>query len=118
MTMLTEKFDAYGDVLPDVARDEREAAKTASVVLSRIGQYAFWLLVIVIVSARVIFYPASRLPNFPAPGQACTRLFVSGLSEFLVRKADRSNGTFSKPGAVAWRPATTRHNLCLSGSSE
>jgi hypothetical protein len=24
MTMLTEKFDAYGDVLPDVARDERE----------------------------------------------------------------------------------------------
>ena len=46
MTMLTEKFDAYGDVLPDVARDEREAAKTASAVLSRIGQYAFWLLVI------------------------------------------------------------------------
>ncbi len=65
MTMLTEKFDAYGDVLPDVARDEREAAKTASVVLSRIGQYAFWLLVVVIVSARVI-YPASPASEFPS----------------------------------------------------
>ena len=63
MTMLTEKFDAYGDVLPDVARDEREAA---SAVLSRIGQYAFWLLVIVIVSARVIFYPASPASEFPS----------------------------------------------------
>ena len=63
MTMLTEKFDAYGDVLPG---DEREAAKTASVVLSRIGQYAFWLLVIVIVSARVIYYPASPASEFPS----------------------------------------------------
>jgi hypothetical protein len=66
MTMLTEKFDAYGEILPDVARDEREAAKTASVVLSRIGQYAFWLLVIVIVSARVIYYPASPASEFPS----------------------------------------------------
>jgi len=66
MTMLTEKFDAYGDALPDVARDEREAAKMASVVLSRIGQYAFWLLVVVIVSARVIYYPASPASEFPS----------------------------------------------------
>jgi hypothetical protein len=66
MAMLSEKFDAYGDVLPHVARDEREAAKTASAVLSRIGQYAFWLLVIVIVSARVIYYPASPATEFPS----------------------------------------------------
>ncbi len=66
MTMLTEKFDAYGEALPDAARDEREAAETVSVVLSRIGQYAFWLLVIVIVSARVIYYPASPYPASPA----------------------------------------------------
>ena len=66
MTMLTEKFDAYGDVLPDVARDEREAPKTASAVLSRIGLYAFWLLVIVIVSARVVFYPANPASEFPS----------------------------------------------------
>jgi hypothetical protein len=65
MTMLTDKFDAYGDALPDVARDEREA-KTASVVLSRIGQYAFWLLVVVIVSARVIYYPANPASEFPS----------------------------------------------------
>jgi hypothetical protein len=66
MTMLTEKFDAYGEVLPDVAHDGREAAKSVSVVLSRIGQYAFWLLVIVIVSARVIYYPASPASEFPS----------------------------------------------------
>jgi hypothetical protein len=66
MTMLTEKFDAYGEVLPDVAHDGREAAKSVSVVLSRIGQYAFWLLVIVIVSARVIYYPASPGSEFPS----------------------------------------------------
>lgn len=66
MTMLTEKFDAYGDALPEVARDERDAAKTTSEVLSRIGQYAFWLLVIVIVSARVVLYPASPASEFPS----------------------------------------------------
>jgi hypothetical protein len=57
--MLTEKFDAYGEVLPDAARGNREAARSASAVLSRIGQSLFWLLVVVIVSARIIYYPAS-----------------------------------------------------------
>jgi len=74
--MLTEKFDAFGEVLPDVARDKREAGTTASAALSRIGQYVFWLLVIVIVSARIIYYPAS--PSFEAgsasePKQVVTR---------------------------------------------
>jgi hypothetical protein len=55
--MLTEKFDAYGEVLPDAARGEREVGGTASAVLSRIGQYVFWLLVVIIVSARIIYYP-------------------------------------------------------------
>ena len=57
--MLTEKFDAFGEVLPDVSRDKREAGTAASAALSRIGQYVFWLLVIVIVSARIIYYPAT-----------------------------------------------------------
>jgi hypothetical protein len=57
--MLTEKFDAYGEVLPGPARASREAAKPASAVLSRVGQYVFWLLVVVIVSARIIYYPAT-----------------------------------------------------------
>ena len=60
--MLTEKFDAYGEMLPDTAQGGREPAKTASAVLNRVGQYVFWLLVVVIVSARVIYYPAS--PTF------------------------------------------------------
>jgi hypothetical protein len=60
--MLTEKFDAYGEVLPDAARSKRDAAGPASAVLSRIGQSLFWLLVVMIVSARIIYYPAS--PTF------------------------------------------------------
>jgi hypothetical protein len=57
--MRTEKFDAYGEVLPQAARGKREAAKSASALLSRIGQAVFWLLVIAIVSARIIYYPAT-----------------------------------------------------------
>ncbi len=56
--MLTEKFDAYGEVLPDAA-GRPEPATAASEMLGRVGQYAFWLLVVVIVSVRVIYYPAA-----------------------------------------------------------
>ena len=68
--MLTEKFDAYGELLPDVARDKPEAAKTTSVVLSRVGQYVFWLLVIIIVSARIFYYPASPASEFRNASEA------------------------------------------------
>ena len=57
--MLTEKFDAYGDVLPEVAGGQPETATAASAVPGRIGQYAFWLLVVIIVSVRIIYYPAA-----------------------------------------------------------
>ena len=57
--MLTEKFDAYGEVLPDAAGGTPETAKAASAMLSRVGQYLFWLLVVIIVSVRVIYYPAA-----------------------------------------------------------
>jgi hypothetical protein len=54
--MLARKFDAYGEVLPEAA-GAREQASTASAFLSRIGQYAFWLLVLVIVFARILYHP-------------------------------------------------------------
>lgn len=57
--MLTEKFDAYGEVLPDASRARREAGGAASLALGRVGQYVFWLLVVVIVSARILMYPAT-----------------------------------------------------------
>jgi hypothetical protein len=57
--MLTEKFDAYGEVLREAGRGNRDAAGSASAVLNRIGQSLFWLLVVVIVLARIIYYPAS-----------------------------------------------------------
>jgi hypothetical protein len=57
--MLTEKFDAYGEVLPDAAGGQPETATAASAMLGRVGQYAFWLLVVIIVSVRIIYYPAA-----------------------------------------------------------
>jgi len=74
--MLTEKFDAYGEVLPEAAHGKRDAGRPVSAVLSRVGQYVFWLLVVVIVSARVIYYPAN--PRFEVgsasyPKQVMTR---------------------------------------------
>ena len=54
--MPTEKFDAYGEMSPTAAR---ESSRPASPVLGRIGQFVFWLLVAVIVSARIICYPAT-----------------------------------------------------------
>jgi hypothetical protein len=60
--MRYEKYDAYGEVLPDAARGRRETGRTASMVLARVGQTVFWLLVVVIVSFRIICYPS--LPAF------------------------------------------------------
>ena len=53
-----EKYDAYGEALPD-ASDVRREARSASVLLGRIGQAVFWLLVVTIVAARIIYYPSS-----------------------------------------------------------
>jgi hypothetical protein len=73
--MPAEKFDAYGEVLPDASRGKREAA-SASATLSRAGQYAFWLLVVVIVSVRILLYPATPafdVGSAAAPKQTVTR---------------------------------------------
>ena len=66
IAMPTETFDPYGEVSPETARENRRAARieSASVVLDRAGQFVFWLLVVVIVSARVIWYPGA--PRFEA----------------------------------------------------
>lgn len=66
MTMLNEQFDAYGAVSPAVAHDRLEPGKPASATLNRVGQIAFWLLVVVTVSARIIWYPAG--PHFDGGG--------------------------------------------------
>ncbi len=74
--MLTEKFDAYGELSPAAPRDGGKATTPASAALGRVGQGAFWLLVVIIVSARIISYPAA--PSFDVgkagePKQAVTR---------------------------------------------
>jgi hypothetical protein len=75
-TMLTEKFDAYGEVLPAAPSEGRGTRRAASAAIGRFGQAVFWLLVIAVVAARVIWYPAT--PAFDhghatAPQQAVTR---------------------------------------------
>lgn len=62
--MSTEKYDAYGEPLSE-APGGRTEAKSASALLSRTGQVVFWLLVITIVAARIIYYPA---PAFDVDG--------------------------------------------------
>lgn len=57
--MLTEKFDAYGEVLAGAAGGQPETATAASSLRGRVGQYAFWLLVVVIVSVRIFYYQAA-----------------------------------------------------------
>ena len=62
--MLTRKFDAYGETLPEVIHGNGEDNRTVSAVVGRIGQYAFWALVGVIVAARIIYYPAAAADRY------------------------------------------------------
>jgi hypothetical protein len=60
--MLTEKFEPYGEPLPEFRSGKREQPKAASAILSAVGQYSFWLLVVVIVFTRVALF--SPVPSF------------------------------------------------------
>jgi hypothetical protein len=59
--MSTEHFEPYGEILPEL-RPGRRKRPTASVVLSAVGLYSFWLLVVVIVFARIAYF--SPVPSF------------------------------------------------------
>jgi hypothetical protein len=62
--MLTEKFEPYGEPLPEFRSGKREQPKATSAILSVVGQYSFWFLVVVIVFMRVAFF--SPVPSFSA----------------------------------------------------
>jgi hypothetical protein len=61
--MSTETFEPYGEPLPELGSGTREQSK-GSAILSAVGQYSFWLLVIVIVCARIAYF--SPVSSFPA----------------------------------------------------
>jgi hypothetical protein len=68
--MSTEHFEPYGEVLPEF-RPGRRKPPTASAVLSAVGQYSFWLLVVVIVLARIAYFsPAPAFPTNAVPALA------------------------------------------------
>jgi len=60
--MLTEKFEPYGESLPEFRSGNSAQPKATSAVLSAVGQYSFWLLVAVIVFTRIAFF--SPVPSF------------------------------------------------------
>jgi len=61
--MSTEKFEPYGEPLPKAGSGRREQPK-ASAILSAVGQYSFWLLVLVIVFTRIAYFsPVSLFPT-------------------------------------------------------
>jgi hypothetical protein len=61
--MPTEIFEPYGEPLPEMGSGKREQPKV-SAILSAVGQYSFWLLVIVIVLARIAYFsPVSSFPG-------------------------------------------------------
>jgi hypothetical protein len=57
--MLTEQFDAFGEVMPGAFRSRREAPIAESGIPGRIGRCVFWLLIVTIVAARIAYYPAT-----------------------------------------------------------
>jgi hypothetical protein len=59
--MSTEHFEPYGEHLP-VLRPAGREPRTASAILSAVGQFSFWLLVVVIVFARMFYF--SPAPSF------------------------------------------------------
>jgi hypothetical protein len=56
--MLAEKFDPYGELLPDDAGGKAYVTKATSVLLSRVGQLVFWALAIAIVCVRIQYFSA------------------------------------------------------------
>jgi hypothetical protein len=60
--MSTETFEPYGEPLPGLGSAARAQPKV-SAILSAVGQYSFWLLVIVIVFARIAYF--SPVASFP-----------------------------------------------------
>jgi hypothetical protein len=64
--MSTEKFEPYGEALPDAGSGTHEHSK-ASAILSAVGQYGFWFLVVVIVLTRIAYFsPVSSFPTDPS----------------------------------------------------
>ena len=60
--MSTEKYEPFGEPLPGNGSAVREQPRAASAILSAVGQYSFWLLVVIIVFTRIAYF--SPVPSF------------------------------------------------------
>ncbi len=100
--MLAEKFDPYGELLPDDAGGKAYVTKATSVLLSRIGQLVFWALAI---GYRLRSYPV--LFGRPLISEPDGRSVVAHAGR-SSGKLTRSNSIFSKTWAagIAMRPGS------------
>lgn len=74
--MLTGKFDAFGEAMPDTLPSKGEAPGSLSRIAGRIGRWVFWLLVVTIVAARITVYPAKpafEVSSVTGPSHALPR---------------------------------------------
>jgi hypothetical protein len=86
IAMLTEEFDAFGEVMPDAVRSKREAPSAASGILGRIGRCVFWLLVVTIVAARIAFYQGTLYLATSYPGTSALEVgSATGANQALAR---------------------------------
>jgi hypothetical protein len=60
--MSTEKFELFGEPLPETGLGKPERPKAESAILSAVGRYVFWLLVVVIVFTRITYF--SSVPSY------------------------------------------------------
>jgi hypothetical protein len=72
--MLMDNYDAFGGRSPHTGLAKREASNT-SAGIARAGRYAFWLLIVVIVGARIVWYPVS--PRFDVGSASDSRQVVT-----------------------------------------
>jgi hypothetical protein len=56
-SMLTEKFDPFGESFP-ANPDDKAGLSGMTSVLGRFGQFAFWALVVIVVVARIKYFSA------------------------------------------------------------
>lgn len=63
--MLAQQFDAYGDVVPSSRNDGRRPARAAGASRrARVGVALFWIAIVLIVLARVVWFSTAQPSGF------------------------------------------------------
>jgi hypothetical protein len=84
--MSTEKFEPYGEPLPEFRSGNREHPRATSAILNAVGPYTFWFLVAVIVFTRIAFFsPVPAFSNQASSNQVSSGHAVLALTDSAQR---------------------------------